>query len=104
MNYTAPIFIAPATVDSLISVSADSKSIVNFYEVMQLELLSNYVDPDGVISYKGIEVSGSDKFGLLGTTLISQAMTDQKNIIETVMSIETNLYDLEKEAGRMLGG
>ena len=103
-TYTGQIFIPPSTVDSQISVSADPKSIVNFFEVMQYELLENYIAPDGVISYKGIEVSGDDRYGLLGTTLISQAMTDQKNVIETVMSIESNLYDLQKEAGRLLGG
>lgn len=101
--YTSPIFV-PTTEVGDYSGGSDPKSIVNFYEVMQYQMLADYVDPEGTITYKGISVSGEDKYGLQGTTLFTQMSTDYKNIIETVMSIETNLMSLEKDAGRMLGG
>jgi len=71
---------------------------------MKNSMMMEYADPDGTISYRGVEVSGEDKYGVLGTLVFNQMLNDTSYIIESVINAEQIMVDLSKEAGRMLGG
>ncbi len=66
----------------------DTKSMARtFYDQMAGVMLA-FANKDVPMSLLGVTLEGEDKYGVIGTTLLNQFMTDNGNAIETVMTLE----------------
>lgn len=72
----------------------------SFFDAMNT-LIKQYADPTGSMTIYGITLTGEEKYGVIGTTLFNQFMTDNGNAVETLFSVESFIVQLEKELGKM---
>lgn len=71
-----------------------------FFEEMA-SIMRDYADKDKSMTIMGQTVSGEDKYRAIGTTLISQYMTQNGNAIESILSIQNFINKIEQEMGKI---
>ncbi|OGC04080.1 hypothetical protein A2276_05630 [candidate division WOR-1 bacterium RIFOXYA12_FULL_43_27] len=105
MNKSVTNYQTPQMVQNKIGSSGtDIKDITrSFYSTMR-SMLVDYADSQSDITINGIQVKAKDKYGIVGTLLYSQFMTDTTKAIETVMGFKTSLFSLEKQLTSKMGG
>ncbi|NQU17742.1 MAG: hypothetical protein HQ564_06705 [Candidatus Saganbacteria bacterium] len=77
--------------------NTDLKSVSkSFYNTMK-SMMTDYTDTSKDMVVNGVSIKAKDKYGLAGTLMIGQFMTDTTKAIESVMNFKTTLFSLEKK-------
>ena len=79
------------------SSNSDLKNMTkSFYDTMK-GLMADFANPNKNMVINGVPVAASEKYGIVGTLLIGEAMSDSSKAIETLMNFQTTIFNLEKK-------
>ena len=80
---------------------SDTKAMARTFFNEMSKVMQDYADQDSSMTVLGVTVSGEDKYGVIGTTLLNQFLNDNGNAVETIMSLQTFLNKLEQDISKV---
>jgi hypothetical protein len=80
----------------------DVKSALRSFNDTLMGVLQAFAAPDGVLSLYGVELSGEDRYGVMGSMLIGQFMNENGNASETMISINSKILEMGAQGDRLL--